>query len=343
MFLCDKYSPKCLLDMDFNVNILEHLFEMSKDGSIPHLILYGPSGSGKQTISRLLLEKIFDRSVNNITDTIYTIAGCGSTQTDISIKESPHHIIIEPNNNNFDKYLIQTVVKTYANTIPFFNNVYNTKKNFKIVLIKNIDNLSFYAQMSLRRTMEKYSSTCRFLILCDAISKVIEPLKSRCVCVKICSPSNQDIIKTLLKISLNENINISLYDLNKIITRSNNNIKHAIWLLECVKRNLSPSNTYIETIDKIIELILKKDFKNCMDIRKLLYNILITNISGSTIIQDIMVSLCKKKNISMKTKIKIIDVASYFEHNLSMGRREIIHLDGYVMNIISILLLQNDT
>jgi replication factor C subunit 3/5 len=344
MFLCDKYAPKTIDDMTFNIDTMKHLFVMSKDVAIPHLILYGPSGSGKNTIARLLLEKIFDKSVNNVSDTIYTVTGSGNTQSDISIKQSPYHIVIDPNNNNFDKYLIQTIVKTYAKSMPFFNNIYKTSKSFKVVLINDIDNLSYYAQMSLRRTMEKYSSTCRFIMLCNAISKIIDPLKSRCVCVRIASPTSKQIIETVMKIAHNENIDISLQNLRKITCIAKNNIKHTIWLLECIMWNLNPSNTYVDIIDDIITLIMKKDIHGeiIIEIRKLLYKILITNISGTIIIQDIMVTLCNMKTISKESKSKIIDIASYFEHNNSIGRREIIHLDSFIIGVISILSSQND-
>lgn len=342
MFLCDKYAPKCINDMIFNCDIMKHLIEMSKDVAIPHIILYGPQGSGKNTIARLLLENIYDTTINNTIDTVYTINGSGNTTSNISIKQSPYHIVIDPNNNNFDKYLIQTIVKTYAMRVPF-SNVYKTSKSFKVVVINEIDNLSYYAQMSLRRTMEKYSSTCRFLMICNSISKIIDPLKSRCACIRIPLPTSFDIIKTMMIICYKENINLSLKNLNLIIQRSNCNIKHALWLLECVSKKLNPTNTYIETINEIIAMLLKKDLKECINIRTLLYKILITNISGSSIIQDIMVKLCSIKKISHCTKIKIIKISSEYEHNITIGRREIIHLDGFIMNIILLLISLNNT
>jgi replication factor C subunit 3/5 len=147
----------------------------------------------------------------------------------------------------------------------------------------------------------------------------------------------------MMIICYKENINLSLKNLNLIIQRSNCNIKHALWLLECVSKKLNPTNTYIETINEIIAMLLKKDLKECINIRTLLYKILITNISGSSIIQDIMVKLCSIKKISHCTKIKIIKISSEYEHNITIGRREIIHLDGFIMNIILLLISLNNT
>lgn len=332
MFLCDKYAPKSTLDLTFHKDIVERLFQMSVDNAIPHIILYGPDGSGKKTISRMFLENIYDKSVNNMTDTVYTVNGSGNTSSDISIKQSSYHIVIDPNNNNFDRYLIQNIVKEYAKRIPL--DVFQTSKSFKVVLINDVDNLSYYAQMSLRRTMEKYSKTCRFLMICNAISKLIDPLRSRCVCVRVPSPTNIELTNTILTICHYEKYDISLKNLQHILSYSDGNIKHAIWLLEYVIGNLSPTNSYIDAINDIVAIILKRDLSGVMDIRNLLYNILITNISGNIIIQTILLKLCDCENISTEKKIKIINIAARYEHNITLGRREIIHLDGFIVDTI---------
>ena len=215
MFLYDKYAPKNIGDLTFHVDEVNNLLSMNTN-AIPHIILYGSAGSGKRTIARFVLENLYDDSINKLTDIVYTISGSGNTLTDIVIKQSPYHIVIESNNNNFDKYLIQNIVKEYAQRIPM--NVFQTNKPFKIVLINDVDNLSYHAQMSLRRTMEKYSKTCRFLMICNAMSRLIDPLKSRCVCVRITSPSNSEIIQTILKICYHEKFDISLENLNQIVS-----------------------------------------------------------------------------------------------------------------------------
>lgn len=335
MFLNDKYAPKTVLDLTFHKELVDRLFRMSIDNAIPHLILYGPDGAGKRTIARMFLEQLYDNSVNEMSDTVYTVNGSGNTTTDISIKQSLYHIVIDPNNNNFDRYLIQNVVKEYAKRIPL--DVRETNKAFKVVLINDVENLSYYAQMSLRRTMEKYSRTCRFLMVCNAISKLIDPLRSRCVCVRVPSPTNLEITNTLLTICHHEKYNLTLENLYNILAGANGNIKQAIWLLEMITRSLTPTNSYIETIDEIIKLVATAKLSSVPDIRTLIYNILITNISGSVIIQTITLKLCEQKNISDSNKFKIIKTATKYEHNLMLGRREIIHLDGFIVDTLLIL------
>ena len=179
MFFVDKYTPQSIGDAKFHIDLLNRLEHMSKNESIPHMLFYGPDGCGKKTIIKLFLEMLFDKDVHKTEDSVYTVVGSGNKAVQVVVKQSNYHIVIEPNNNNFDRYLIQDIVKEYAKKMPM--SIFKTKKIFKIVLINNVDNLSYYAQTSLRRTMEKYSSTCRFIMWCTCPTRVIEPLISRCV------------------------------------------------------------------------------------------------------------------------------------------------------------------
>jgi replication factor C subunit 3/5 len=308
---------------------------MSKDESMPHLIFYGPSGSGKKTIIRLFLEMLYDKSVHNLKDTEYTVTGSGNSTTHVIIKQSNYHIIIEPNNNNFDRYLIQDVVKEYARRVPLY--VFTTKKIFKTVLINNIDNLSYYAQTSLRRTLEKYSGTCRFIMWSRSLTKVIDPLRSRCYSFRVNSPSEEELFNILVDVSSKENISLTAEDYSNILLRSNNNVKIALWLLELKNFGDGLETTYDQVIDLIIKELQSDNIKSILIIRDLLYKIMITNVTGTCIIKDIVDKLINTDEISEKSKICIIEKSAMFEHNLVRGRREIIHLEGLITNIMSIL------
>ena len=77
-----------------------------------------------------MLENIYDKSVHQIKEVKYTILGYGNTKTKVDIRQSNYHIIIEPNNNGFDKYLIQEIVQEYARRQML--NIFKTKKNLKL-------------------------------------------------------------------------------------------------------------------------------------------------------------------------------------------------------------------
>lgn len=335
MFLVDKYFPKNIEDVVFNKYILEQLFIISQDDSIPHIIFYGPEGSGKKVLINLFLEMLYDSSIRNVEDTLYKVSGSGNNEIDVLIKQSNYHIVIEPNNNNFDRYLIQDIVQEYAKRIPL--NVFKCKKVFKTVLINNVDNLSYYAQTALRRMMEKYSDTCRFILWCRSLSRVIEPLNSRCLSIRISSPSDEELFAHIYKVSINEGLTLTLDEFTTILDYANGNIKSALWMIELRKAGELDGNVYKDEIKKIVNILIQCKIVNSIKIRNLFYNIMITNINKTMILQDLLDELLVCNKISLECKYKIIYEASKFEYNLMRCRREIVHLEAFIQSVMNIL------
>jgi replication factor C subunit 3/5 len=338
MFLIDKYSPKNPTEIFFHKKIIQKLIVISKDVSIPHLLFYGPPGSGKKTLIRLFMEMLFGKSVNRCYDTKYNIIGSGNSPKEVIIKQSPHHIVIKPNNNNFDRYLIHDIVKKYAETNTI-NIIMPTKKMFKLIFISDIDSLSYFAQTSLRRTMELCSKNCKFIMLSKSLSKVISPLVSRCLSIRVNAPTDEELFKCVYKISVKENLsmNMEMKDYYKIVKNANGNIKKALWGLDMIKFNITNISTYSQTIDDIVDLIFTHGVNSIMGVRDIMYKIIITNIPCTNIIKDIIDKIICQKNITPLNKYKIITNAAKYETNLIKGRHKIIHLDAFIQSIIKIL------
>jgi replication factor C subunit 3/5 len=268
----------------------------------------------------------------------YTVSGYSNTKTKIMIKQSKHHIIIEPNSNGFDKYLIQEIIQDYAKSELL--NILKHRKLFKVVVINKIDNLSYYAQASLRRTMEKYSNTCKFILISDQLSKIIEPLRSRCLMIRVPLPSSEQILETLLHICQKESIKISYSKLNEIIVNSDNKVNHAIWLLEMYKYGIVYEKNWEQVIDLIADTIVdpsilnnKKLYSVMKKIREQFYILFITNVPTQLVIRKIMSKLIEKIT-NLKLKYHIIEITSIFEQRLSQGTRHIIHMEAYIARLI---------
>ena len=167
-------------------------YGMWRYANFQHLIIYGAHGCNKEYIVNYLLEKIYGKTANDVKDVEYIVSGYSNTKKKILIKQSKYHIVIEPKSNGFDKYLIQEIIQNYAKSEPL--SIIKNRKLFKIVIINKIDNLSYYAQASLRRTMEKYSKSCKFILISDQVSKIIEPIRSRCLMIRIPFPSENQIL-----------------------------------------------------------------------------------------------------------------------------------------------------
>ena len=304
-----------------------------------HLIIYGPSGSGKDYIINKLLYSFFGKANVELKDIEYTLMGYSNLKTKIMIKQSKNHIVIEPNSNGFDKYLIQEIIKDYSKSNML--NILKQSKNFKIIIINKIDNLSYYAQASLRRTLEKYSDTCKFILVSDQLSKIIEPLRSRCIMLRVPLPDNTEIINKLLYISFKEKFNISFNKITEIVNKSDNKINIAVWLLEIFSYNIDYNINWETIIDKIINLIFSSINNNnkihiiIKKIRVKFYLLFITNIPTQIIIKKIMNKLLNKVYNNI-LKYNIINITSIFENRLNQGTRHIIHIEAYVIKLIEL-------
>lgn len=339
--LIDKYKPENIKEAFFHKDIIKLLERMANDDAIPHVIFYGPEGGGKKTIIKLFLQMIFDETVNNTKDVSYEVVGSGNKTTIEKVKQSDYHIIIDPKNNNSDRYLIHDIVKKYAKRRTL--NVFQSNRVFKVVQINNLDNMAYYAQTSLRRTMERYNDKCRFIMWCKSLSKVIEPLRSRCICLRISAPTDSELFIYIFKISIKEGIMLEKEQYENIINNANGNIKKALWDLEFLRFGYDSDTDYITSLNKIVNLILELDLNNLPQIRHFISNLMITNLNKTTIMRDLVDTLCICKKISDTAKQKIVMASSILEYQLVKGRREIIQFDALITSILEIISEDKET
>lgn len=339
MFIIDEFFPKEPEDICFHRDIYDMLKKMSNDSNIPHVIFYGQPGSGKKVMLWLFLEMLFDKTVYDVKNISYDIVGSGGKIIKEVVKQSNYHISIEPKNTNFDRYLIHDIVKEYAKRMSL--GVYQTNRSFRCVQINNLDNMSYYAQTALRRMMENYSDKCKFIMWCNSLSRVIKPLRSRCICIRIPRPERIELLMYLVKIAANKNIKLDYNDFITIYNKSNRNIKTALWELQIKKYKPNNRTDYDDYLNKIVDMIHYNCYKMTSEkfniIRNYLFNIMITNINGSLILKDLLNIIIKSDYFIEKVKSEIILIASEIDHRLTIGRREIFHFDLFIIKILKII------
>jgi replication factor C subunit 3/5 len=350
----------CATANDFKQCIYRHIYMggMTEEEyynryvQLPNLFVYGPSGSGKKTFIRLLLEDMFNKSINNTVKVTHQIVGYGNSTEDKDIEQSNYHIIIEPDNSGFDRYVMQEIISEYAQHAPL--KVSGCRTPFKVVLINNADNLSPYAQKALRCTMEKYHRTCKFILCCSQGSKVIKALRSRCLQIRIPRPTNKDIFNILYDVSCKENIDISIAHINQIVYLARRNIKIAYALLNIYQSNYVGTNrqltndiytlSWIDCMQKIVDMI--NNFLNLPRInnlftpsfieliRDMLYTIFTTNISGGQMITQFTILVMRTIKFEPKLFAIVMQLIANYEARITNGKKMVMHMEALIMNIL---------
>lgn len=119
---------------------------------------------------------------------------------DVTTVSSSYHIEINPGDAGiYDRYVVQELIKEMAQYNPV-----EAARPWKVLLLSEVDRLSREAQAALRRTMEKYTGTCRLVLIATSPSKVIEPVRSRCLGVRVPAPTQPDMMKVLTAVGSKE-------------------------------------------------------------------------------------------------------------------------------------------
>lgn len=227
MLWVDKYRPSDIEALDYHDAVSERLASLAKNpASLPHLFFYGPSGAGKRTRIAALLGALFGPSAHKLKLGQRTFTTPTGRSVDIHLITSDHHIELAPADaGNADRFVIQDVLKEIASARNVGKAVAlqstkggrgeddNKDDNAKsasaapaiqVVVLNQVDKLSKQAQAALRRTMEKYAATCRLILCCDSPSKLIAPLRSRCLGIRVAAPTEDEVMNRNLETMLRD-------------------------------------------------------------------------------------------------------------------------------------------
>jgi replication factor C small subunit len=309
--LSEKFRPKRLIDIIGQSDIIERLQAYVRLGGFPNLMFSGPPGTGKTTSAICLALEFHGNLIN--------------------FKE-----FNASDNRGID--VVRKEIKQYVSTRPIGKGV-----EFKIIFLDEADALTNDAQSALRRTMEKYTSTCKFILGCNYSTKIIEPIQSRCAVFRFKGISKSEMSKRLLYIADKEELILSDEVLDAINYISENDMRKAINSLETA--SLMGKNISIETIykcsgmahpDEIIRLLtlaLKGNFKGSLAMLDIL--LIEQGYSSLDIINQIFREVINL-NIIDKMKIDIINIIGDVEFRISEGANERIQMKYLIANLIKI-------
>jgi len=186
----ERYRPNKLEDYVGNEHLKSKVEGYLESGDVPHLLLYGKAGTGKTTLAKLIVNSV----------------------------ECDYMIINASDENNADT--VRNKVKNFASSMGF--------KPFKIIIMDEFDYMTPNAQAILRNLMETFSKHCRFILTCNYVEKVIDPIQSRCQSFQIVPPTKKDVAIQMSKILKSENIEFDVKDLVPIIDASYPDIRKVI-------------------------------------------------------------------------------------------------------------------
>ena len=243
----EKYRPNNLDTYIGNEHLKDKVSVYLESGDLPHLLLYGKAGTGKTTLAKILVKNI----------------------------ECDYLYINASDENNVDT--VRNKVKNFASTMGF--------KDYKIIILDECDYITPNAQAALRNLMETFSKHCRFILTCNFVERIIDPIQSRCQSFQIIPPSKKEVAKHIHNILLQENVMSDMKDLKVLIDSGYPDIRRVINAAQrnVVKGKLKLDTTSIIQNDyklKLLKILKTQDKKTAFkDIRQLLLDNKITDFA----------------------------------------------------------------
>jgi len=384
MLWVDKYRPTDLVSLDYHDDISHRLESLAKNpASLPHLFFYGKSGAGKRTRISAFLGALFGPSAQKLKLTQRVFTTPTGKAVEIHMISSDYHIEISPGDaGNNDRFVIQDVLKDIASSKNIRSSVANMQEmmghksetnadnddpksdseevdeemdttadttavvetDIKVVVLHQVDRLTKQAQAALRRTMEKYAATCRLILCCDSPSKLIAPLRSRCLGIRVAAPSEDEIAKILKTVASREEFRLPNSVAIKLAGESDRNLRKALLMLEAAKVQADgeiQENQHLPTTDWEIyvrqlaaQITKEQSPQTLMAARDKLYELLVNCIPASTILKSLTGELLN--NLDDSVKLEVIQWASFYEHRIAVGSKDIFHLEAFVAKFMAI-------
>jgi len=306
----ERYRPSNFLELVGQDNTAKRVESLTNSLNIPHLLFAGPAGTGKSTLALIVVKELY--------------------------KENWKDNYLELNAS--DERGIQVVrekVKNFARTKSLGN------VPFKVIFLDEADALTPEAQQALRRTMENYSATCRFILSCNYSSKIIDPIQSRCAIFRFKLLEKKDIEKVIVRIAKQEKLEINPEAIEILYEGCEGDCRKCINILQSTA-SVSPVIT-TELISTIIANSKPRDIKIVLDYalsgdfissrEKLLDIMLKDSVSGQDIIKAIQKEVWNLP-IEPTIKVKLTEKTGEAEFRIVEGSDPFIQLQSLLASFV---------
>jgi replication factor C small subunit len=197
----EKYRPQKLQDIVNQKEIIKGISNLVKNADMPHMLFSGPAGVGKTTAALCIAREILKDQWEKDT---------------LSLNASDERGI----------KMVRERVKIFAEASSV------ASSTFKIIILDEADEMTPEAQTALRRMMEDYSRSTRFIIICNYLSQIIEPIQSRCVVFRFTRLPKEDVIEHLKMICSKEKVKYEEKALDQIYEATGGDLRHSINVMQ---------------------------------------------------------------------------------------------------------------
>jgi len=306
----EKYRPQRFTEVAGQEEIIKRVNSLTNSLNIPHLLFAGPAGTGKSTMALIIVKELF--------------------------KDNWKENYLELNaSDERGINIVREKVKSFARTKSL------GEVPFKVIFLDEADALTPEAQQALRRTMENYSGTCRFILSCNYSSKIIDPIQSRCAIFRFKLLEKRDIEKVMKNICEKEKIEVTPEAMEILYEGSEGDCRRSINLLQSTS-SISPkitaelistviSNTKPKDIKVVLDYALAGDFQRAKD--KLLDIMLKESISGQDVIKSIQKEIWNLP-IEPEIKVKLTEKTGEVEFRIVEGSDPFIQLQSLLASFV---------
>ena len=306
----ERYRPIRFEEVVGQQEIVKRVKSLVQSMNIPHLLFAGPAGIGKSTLALITVKDLF--------------------------KERWRENYLELNASDERGIdVVRQKVKDFARTKAMEN------VPFKVIFLDEADALTREAQQALRRTMENYTNTCRFIFSCNYSSKIIDPIQSRCVVFRFKVLEKKDIASVVKRICQNENLKITDGAIESICEISQGDCRKAINLLQATASislnidaemiDIISAKTKPADIRVVLDYALTGDFIKSRE--KLLDLMLKESISGTDIVKAMQKEIWNL-NIDPQIKVKLTEKTGETEFRIVEGSDEFVQLESLLASFV---------
>ncbi len=310
----EKHRPRTVVEIRGQAAVVDRLRTYAEQGTFPHLLFAGPPGAGKTTAALALTRDIF-----------------GETFRDNTLEM-----------NASDERGLESVrkkVKQFARASPLGG------ATFKVIFLDEADALTADAQGALRRIMEQYSQTCRFILSCNYSSKVIEPIQSRCAVFRFRPLADDQIHSQIMAIAEEEKVTLEKDAAEAIVHVSLGDMRKAITALQVaasldphITRALIYETTATAPPEELHAFLLACKRDGFHPARRRLQELLdIYGLAGTDFVNQLHRAMYDAEFLEEKQKLSLTEMLAEVDFRLVEGGGEALQLDAMCSSICRIL------